>query len=93
MESEKIILQSPLSFAGSARRIWRLSDTSWVQLFVLVPVIAMTWLLICVWYVFAIVFFGIFFLAWRLIRRRGREKKVDAARHREVLAALKSNQS
>lgn len=89
MQSDKIVVASPMSYAGSAERIWNLTEILWVRLFVLVPLIGMAWLLITAWYVTLVVFMGVLFVPYRLIRRGQRKRKVERLRHRELLEAVK----
>lgn len=88
LESEKVIIQSPMSFTGSAKRIWRTTETSngLVKLLVVLlalTLIVMAWSFIAVWYFV----FGIFLIPFRLLRRGSRKRKRDELRHRELLQA------
>lgn len=91
MESENIIIQSPTSFTGSARRIWRLTDLGpeWLKIGTIPVAILLTgfaWVFCAAW----LAVFGIFVVPWRLLRRGSRKRKLEAARHREQLAAIAS---
>lgn len=94
--SEKVVIQSPTSFTGSAKRIWkltRLANVEWhpaaywtikVLLVTLaVVLVAIAWVLCAIW----LVLFGILMVPWRLIRRGGRKRKMEELRHREMMAA------
>lgn len=48
LKSEKIVLSSPLSFIGSARRIWRLTNVDNIAMrLLLIPVTVV--LILCAW--------------------------------------------
>lgn len=89
LTSEKVVVQAPMSFTGSARRIWKLTTagppwlkwafTVWVALFL----VAMAWMVIVGWYAV----FGLVLWPYRLLRRGSRNRKRDELRHRELLAA------
>lgn len=70
-----------LTFSGIAKSIWSLTETSWVQLFVLVPLIAVAWILFffTIWPVMAY---------WRIKNRR-KLFNADEQRHQELLDALR----
>lgn len=77
MESERVIIEAPLSFTGSAKRINR----RFSQWFISYPLIACAWLVVLSWYLF----FGIWLIPYRLIRRSQRKQKLETLRHRESL--------
>jgi len=88
--SERVIVSAPMSFAGSARRIWRLTEVGprwlkWVAwVWVAATLVAAAWTAIAAWYLA----FGLFLVPFRLVRRGARKRKRDELRHRETLAAL-----
>lgn len=89
MKSENIIIQSPTSFVGSARRIWLLTKLGHPLLKVLtVPtallLTAVAWVLCAVW----LAVFGVLLVPWRLLRRGSRKRKQEARRHKEMLDAI-----
>lgn len=86
MKSEKNVVESPMGFAGSTNRIWRLSENVWVRWLVLIWLVMMAWSIIAVWYMF----FSLLLLSWRLIRRSQRKARVEQLRHQEMLEHLKS---
>ena len=72
LNSEKIVVAAPLSFAGSAARIHKISDSSdnvWVKWTLLLPVstllICFAWSGILIWYLI----FGLLLVPYRIIRR------------------------
>jgi hypothetical protein len=82
-----------MSFAGSAKRMWkpvrRSSGTPKILLGVLMVVlIAVAWTLVLCWYCI----FGILLVPYRLIRRHDRKAKREAMQHREMLAAVQAQQ-
>ncbi len=84
LASERVVVQAPMSYAGSAKRIWRMTRlTMWLSI-VAVVAIAVAWIVVTVWYVV----FGILLVPYRLIRRGGRKQKRDELRHREMMEAI-----
>lgn len=90
--SSSVIIQSPTSFVGSARRIWKLTrvkpELPWLKVITMptaVILIAAAWLLCAVW----LVVFGIIMVPWRLLRRGQRKRKQEEMRHQELLAATR----
>jgi len=85
LDSEKIVISSPMSFSGSAARLLNLSDNLIFRILLIFPAILIWWSLIAIWYLL----FGVFLIPFRLIMRGSRKKKRDEARHRELLQAVK----
>jgi hypothetical protein len=90
LESERVVIAAPLSFAGSAARIWklvRMSDETWVRVVLGVAavfLIVIAWTFVLGWYLV----WGIFLVPYRLIRRGARKRKREALQHREMMAAI-----
>jgi hypothetical protein len=90
LESEKIVVAAPLSYAGSAARIWKLTGVSdnaagrVVLALAAILLIAGAWSFVTAWYLV----WGIFLVPYRLIRRGSRKRKREALQHREMLAAI-----
>jgi hypothetical protein len=90
LESEKVVVAAPLSYAGSAARIWKLTGVTSqpagrIGLGVLaVALIVLAWCFVTAWYVA----FGLLLVPYRLIRRGQRKRKRQALQHRETLAAI-----
>jgi hypothetical protein len=91
LESEKVVIAAPLSYAGSAGRLWKLTGVTdnmparvGLGLLALL-LIAFAWLVVTGWYVF----FGLLLLPYRLIRRGQRKRKRESLQHREMIAAIK----
>jgi hypothetical protein len=90
-ESERVIINAPMSFSGAAQRAWRLGEglNQWVRWLVLrplftLPLIALWWSAVLVWYLI----FGIFLIPYRLLRRGARKRRAERLRHREVMSTL-----
>ena len=93
LRSEQVVLSSPMSFTGSAKRIWKLTDQEAVALhYLLMPVcltlIFVSWIVVAIW----TVFFGICLIPYRIFRRGSRKDKVRNLQHREQLEALTAMQ-
>jgi hypothetical protein len=86
LESERVVLAAPLSFQGSAIRIWRgvaEGRNGWMgALGVLAIVFA--WAGILAWYTV----FGLLLVPYRLMRRTQRTGRRNALRHQELLSAM-----
>ena len=84
-ESGKVIISAPLSFGGSAERIWKQlvglsSDTGMRVLLAIAAVflIALVWCFVLCWYLI----WGIFLVPYRRIRRGARKRKHETPQHR-----------
>jgi hypothetical protein len=90
LESEKVVVAAPMSFAGSAARIWKLTGVhehpgARVALGALaISLICCAWMVVLSWYVT----FGLLLVPYRLVRRGQRTHKRQALMHREQLAAM-----
>ncbi len=94
MRSEQIIVSAPLSYAGSAQRIWKLTDQETdalrygmmvLSVLILIP---LAWMVVTFWYCT----FGLLLVPYRMLRRGNRKDKVRAMQHREQLEALTAMQ-
>ena len=93
LASEKVIVSAPLSFIGSAQRIWKITkvDNPVAKILLIalaLGLIACAWVFVAFWYFIMYVLFGILFIPYRLLRRSSRKNKRDKLRHREVLDAI-----
>lgn len=89
LASEQVVVQAPMSFTGSARRLWRMTRSAptwlnwallyWLALFLILG----AWMAIAVWYAT----FNVLLVPYRLLRRGSRKRKRDELRHREILNA------
>ena len=98
LKSEKVVISSPLSFSGSAKRIWKITDVDNPAMKVLLSLVAaalilLAWIFVAFWYVLIYVVFGILFIPYRLLRRSSRKQKQAKLRHREVLDAIEKNRN
>lgn len=93
LASEKVVVSAPLSFSGSSRRIWKITNVENPILKIVLALLAITliagaWMFVIMWYFVMYVLFGVFFFIFRLLTRSGRKSKRDKLRHREVLDAI-----
>jgi hypothetical protein len=92
--SENVVVQAPMSYSGSAARIWKItkgvdSDAARIALQVgAVALIGVVWIVVTGWYIL----FGLLLVPYRLIRRGSRKRKVEELRHRETMAAIGGGQ-
>jgi uncharacterized membrane-anchored protein len=90
LKSEEIVVSAPMSFAGSAQRIFKILNVDnqllkWLLLVPLALVLTLiAWSIVLIWYII----FGIWLIPYRLIRRNQRKAKRDRLRHRELLDQL-----
>ena len=93
LASEKVIVSAPLSFSGSAQRIWKITDVEnpiakFVLALIAITLIICAWMFVLCWYFVMYILFGVFFFIFRLFTRSRRKNKRDKLRHREVLDAI-----
>lgn len=93
LASEKVVISAPFSFAGSAQRIWKMTDVEnpflkFILALIAVVFIMFAWVFVACWYFVLYVLFGILFIPWRLLRRGSRKRKQERLRHREVLDVI-----
>jgi hypothetical protein len=95
LKSEDVVIAAPMSFHGSATRIWRMTDAEvartnpWAKIglgTLAVIVISFVWVFVFLWYLF----WGLWLVPYRLLRRGQRKRKMEEARHRELLDGMKS---
>jgi hypothetical protein len=93
LPSEDVIISAPMSYTGSAQRIWRLrrrarSDEALAALTALtVLLIVIVWALVTAWYAT----WGLLLVPYRVVRRGARKRRVEAMRHRELLGAIQGS--
>jgi hypothetical protein len=92
LESEKVVVSAPMSYAGSAARIWKLTGLSeavpariGLGLAAIVLILG-AWVFVSAWYIA----FGLLLVPYRLVRRGSRKRKRDALQHRELLTAMQN---
>jgi hypothetical protein len=93
LASEDVIINAPMSYAGSAQRIMRLrrrahSTGPKIAITVLaILLVLLAWALVTFWYVF----WGIWLIPYRILRRGARKRKAEALRHRELLGTVQGS--
>ena len=95
LASEKVVVSAPLSFSGSAQRIWKITNVEnpiakFALALIAITLIMGAWMFVLCWYFVMYVLFGVFFFFFRLFTRGRRKSKRDKLRHREVLDAVQS---
>jgi hypothetical protein len=93
LASEDVIINAPLSYAGSAQRIMRIrrrADGGW-QLAVVTSLaivsVLMAWVVVTSWYLV----WGLWLVPYRLLRRGARKRKAEAIRHRELMGTIQGS--
>jgi DUF1707 SHOCT-like domain len=93
LASEDVIINAPMSYAGSAQRIFRLRRRAGgggalaAITALAILLILMVWLLVTVWYLV----WGVWLVPYRLIRRGARKRKAEALRHRELMGTIQGS--
>ena len=93
LASEDVIINAPMSYAGSAQRIIRLrrradGDGKLVAItFLAIVLILVAWVLVTAWYLV----WGLWLVPYRLLRRGARKRKAEALRHREMMSAIQGS--
>lgn len=87
-----MVIAAPLSYAGSAARIWKLTGLTAnvpgriaLGLAAIVLILG-AWTFVTAWYLT----WGLLLVPYRLIRRGQRKNKRQALQHREMMAAIQS---
>ena len=94
LKSETVVVQAPLSFTGSAKRIAKITHVgnAGVRIGLLWPLaillITIAWFVVLIWYCL----FGLLLVPYRLIRRGSRKEKRDRLRHQELLQTMAQQQ-
>jgi hypothetical protein len=92
LESEKVVVSAPLSYTGSAARIWKLTGLvenlgPRIALGVAAVILILgAWCFVTAWYLT----WGLLLVPYRFIRRGSRKRKREALQHRETIAAIQS---
>lgn len=90
LNSEGVVISAPMSFHGSAVRLWKITafNNPFLKWLVFVPLamalISAAWFVIVFWYLI----FGLLLVPYRLIRRGSRKNKRDQLRHREIIDVI-----
>jgi hypothetical protein len=95
LASEGIVVSAPMSYHGSAARIWKITRRGGDQWWAVIAIgalaailIACAWVAVTCWYLV----FGLLLVPYRLVRRGQRRRSLEEARHRELLAATQRQQ-
>jgi|GEM_PF-3980733 hypothetical protein len=94
LASEDVIINAPMSYAGSAQRIMRLRRLAHARWAVaLLTILAVTlvltaWVVVTGWYVISFGLLWIVTVPYRLLRRGSRKRKAEALRHRELMDTI-----
>ena len=94
LESEKIILDSTLSYIGSYKRLTKKTNSinnKWLRYVIVFSLISVIWFLVTIWYFIIFVCFGILVIPFRLYRRSNKKNKIQALQHKELLEKLNEN--
>ena len=90
LESEKVVVAAPTSYAGSAARIWKLTGLTaqlWgrIGLGILASALILcAWVLVTAWYLT----WGLLLVPYRVVRRGQRKRRREALQHRELISAI-----
>jgi len=91
LDSEEVVLAAPMSFTGSAERLWKLTRSAPANALAsaavyagVILLIIVAWAAVLCWYFF----FGIWLVPYRLIRRGQRKRRRKDLRHREMLTMM-----
>lgn len=93
LASEDVIVNAPMSYAGSAQRIIRLrrradGGGALVAITLLaIVLIALAWTAVTAWYLT----WGLLLVPYRLLRRGARKRKAEALRHRELMGTIQGS--
>ena len=93
LASEDVVVQAPMSFTGSAKRVWKITRMESPgaragMITLAVILIAFAWAAVFTWYCI----FGLWLVPYRLVRRGDRSRKRQTLQHREMLAQLEKAQ-
>ena len=92
MDSQNMVIQSPFSAVGSAKRVWLLTKIGppWLKVFtvpVALVVAGSCFVAFAMWTFASTLLGAIVVIPWRLLRRGARKRKVEAKRHAELQKA------
>lgn len=93
LASEDVIINAPLSYAGSAQRILRVrrrAPAGWKLVAITLLAILLTmlaWAFVTSWYLV----WGFWLVPYRILRRGARKRKAETLRHRELLGTIQGS--
>jgi Flp pilus assembly protein TadB len=94
LASEDVIINAPLSYAGSAQRVFRLrrrGKQPWSLALLTIAAILLivaAWIVVTGWYAVTVGLLFFITVPFRLLRRGGRKRRAERFRHREMLSAI-----
>jgi len=97
LASEEVVLASPMSFTGSAKRIWRITrwepfyGCEWLTVPLAILLIVAAWMVVASWYSMVFALFGWLVIPYRLVRRSNRKHKAQQLQHRELIGYIGQN--
>jgi hypothetical protein len=93
LASEDVIINAPMSYAGSAQRIMRIrrrgqdGGTLVAITALAVVLVLVAWVFVTAWYLT----WGLLLVPYRLLRRGSRKRKAEAMRHRELMGTIQGS--
>jgi hypothetical protein len=93
LASEDVIINAPMSYAGSAQRIFRLRRGAdgggrlAAMTVLAILLVLMVWTFVTIWYLI----WGLWLVPYRLLRRGARKRKAEALRHRELMGTIQGS--
>jgi hypothetical protein len=93
LASEDVIINAPMSYAGSAQRIMRIRRSApggWklaALTLLAIVLVVFAWVLVSAWYLT----WGLLLVPYRLLRRGARKRKAEAMRHRELMGTIQGS--
>lgn len=90
LKSEQVVIAAPMSLAGSAGRLWKITKgrAGWAKAglaALAVLLIAVAWVFVLCWYAL----FGLWLVPYRIIRRGQRRRKMAALQHAELISRIR----
>ena len=86
LTSADVVVSAPMSFTGSAQRIWHITSGryGWAyagMVTLAISSITVAWAAVLTWYLI----FGLLLVPYRIIRRGQRKQKLEQIRHQELM--------
>lgn len=93
LASEDVIINAPMSYAGSAQRILRLrrrarnGGEKVAVTGLAIVLVLLAWVIVTAWYLV----WGVWLIPYRILRRGARKRKAEALRHRELMGTIQGS--
>jgi len=93
LASEDLIINAPMSYAGSAQRILRLrrrarnGGEKVAVTGLAIVLVLLAWVIVTAWYLV----WGVWLIPYRILRRGARKRKAEALRHRELMGTIQGS--